>query len=54
MLWEGESMSETAARLEELGVGVVVFHPCFNVPYSGDYLSALQSNVGNLQSAFGT
>jgi zinc transport system substrate-binding protein len=53
MLWEGEPLAETAARLRELGVEPVVFDQCGNVPPSGDYLSVIQENVRNLERAFG-
>ena len=54
MVWEGQPMLETAARLEELGVNSVVFEPCANVPDTGDYLSVMRANIANLEGAFGT
>ncbi len=53
MLWEGEPLAETAARLRELGVKPVVFDQCGNTPAEGDYLSVMQANAGNLARAFG-
>lgn len=53
MVWEGEPLPETVARLEALGVKIVVFDPCSNIPEAGDYLSVMQANVRNLEMAFG-
>jgi zinc transport system substrate-binding protein len=49
MIWEGEPTAETVAGLKKLGVGGVVFDPCGNAPASGDFLSAMRSNLANLQ-----
>jgi zinc transport system substrate-binding protein len=49
MIWEDEPTAETVAGLTKLGVGSVVFDPCGNVPASGDFLSAMRSNLANLQ-----
>jgi zinc transport system substrate-binding protein len=53
MLWEGEPIAETAARLRELGVELVVFDQSGNVPQSGDYLSVMQENVRSLERVYG-
>jgi len=48
MLWEGEPLAETSERLESLGVTVVVFDPCANIPAEGDFLSVMRQNVESL------
>ena len=52
MLWEGEPLSETAARLRELGIESVVFDPCGNRPTEGDYLTVMESNAAGLERIF--
>ncbi len=51
MLWEGEPLTETSERLDSLGVTVVVFDPCPNVPAEGDFLSVMRRNVESLAAA---
>jgi zinc transport system substrate-binding protein len=53
MLWESTPLSETADRLGELGVEVIVFDQCANSPEAGDYLSVMRENAENLATAFG-
>lgn len=53
MLWEGAPRQETASRLKALGVGVIVFDPCPDVPETGDFLSVMRQNVANLKAAAG-
>jgi zinc transport system substrate-binding protein len=53
MLWEGQPLKETASRLRELGVGIVVFEPCGNRPAAGDYLAIMRENVRRLENAPG-
>ncbi len=52
MLWEGEPLAESVARLEQMGIGSLVFDPCGNAPETGDYLSVMQSNLAQLRQAF--
>lgn len=52
MLWEAEPIAETKDRLGTLGVKVVVFNQCANVPATGDYLSVMRRNVEALAAAF--
>jgi zinc transport system substrate-binding protein len=52
MLWEGEPLPETKARLEEMGVGSVVFDPCGNKPVVGDFLSLMKNNIATLKPVF--
>jgi zinc transport system substrate-binding protein len=51
MLWEGQPLPEVTARLESLGVGVVVFLPMGNRPESGDFASVMSQNVQRLRAA---
>lgn len=51
MLWEDEPLPETRAALEERGVVIVVYPPCFNRPGSGDFLSVMLENAANLETA---
>ena len=50
MLWEGEPLAETAARLRELGIDPVVFDPTANRPDEGDYLTVMEANVDRLRN----
>ena len=52
MLWEGRPERETVERLQNLMVQSIVFEPCANVPDEGDYMSVMQENLTNLQTAF--
>ncbi|MDJ0777134.1 MAG: metal ABC transporter substrate-binding protein [Gammaproteobacteria bacterium] len=51
MLWEGEPLPESVARLEQMGIGSLVFDPCGNVPEAGDYLDVMQANLARLRQA---
>lgn len=52
MIWEGEPLEATVEKLEEKGIGSLVFSPCSNVPEQGDFLSVMQRNTKNLEMAF--
>lgn len=52
MIWEGEPISESVERLQELGVESVVFDPVGNRPETGDFLTLMQANVNSLSSVF--
>ncbi len=52
MLWEAEPLSETRARLEDMGIGVLVFEPLANAPAEGDYLSGMRANADRLEAAY--
>ncbi len=52
MLWEGEPVEESVAKLKELGVESVVFDPCGNVPDGGDFLSVMRANVDAFAQVF--
>ena len=49
MLWEGEPLPETTAKLEELGIKSVVFDPCGNRPDQSDFLEVMKANIANLE-----
>lgn len=51
MLWEGEPLDDTSAKLQALGIAAVVFDPCSNRPASGDFLSAMRENLARLEIA---
>ena len=52
MLWEGEPLPETAAKLSDLGIESVVFDPCGNTPTEGDYLTVMKANATTLSQVF--
>ena len=52
MIWEGEPLEATVEKLEEKGIGSLVFSPCSNVPEQEDFLSVMQRNTKNLEMAF--
>ena len=52
MLWEGDPLPDSVAKLEALGVKSLVFDPCGNTPEQGDFLSVMQQNVARLRQAF--
>ena len=51
MLWKMDPPADTAARLRDMGLEIVIFDPCGNRPASGDYLSVMEENVARLQIA---
>jgi zinc transport system substrate-binding protein len=53
MLWEGSPLEQTSRRLQELGVGSVVFDPCGNRPATGDYLTVQRANLERLRQIYG-
>jgi zinc transport system substrate-binding protein len=52
MIWEGEPLPQSVAKLKEMGIESVVFDPCGNRPDSGDFISVMKSNVANLKRIF--
>jgi zinc transport system substrate-binding protein len=52
MLWQDAPSAEIRARLQSLGVGVVVFQPCANRPPQGDFMDVMQRNLENLKTVF--
>lgn len=51
MIWEDEPVAETVQRLEEMGVGSIVFNPCGNARAGGDFLTVMQRNIDALSTA---
>ena len=52
MLWEGDPLPDSVAKLEALGIKSLVFDPCGNTPEQGDFLSVMQQNAARLRQAF--
>jgi zinc transport system substrate-binding protein len=52
MIWEGPPAAESFRRLEQMGVGSVVFAPGMNRPERGDFLDVMRTNLANLAVAF--
>jgi zinc transport system substrate-binding protein len=48
MLWEGEPLPETAARLRRMGIEPVVFRTGAAAPTGGDYLQLMEENLARL------
>jgi len=49
MIWEEEPLTETAYRLKEMGINIVVFNPSSNRPETGAFMSVMQGNIEQLQ-----
>jgi zinc transport system substrate-binding protein len=49
MLWEAPPEAETQRHLAALGVAVAIYSPTAQPPDTGDWLSAMQSNVEGLE-----
>ena len=52
MIWEGEPLEGTVAKLAERGISSIVFDPCGNRPDEGDYLSVMKENVERMKPVF--
>jgi zinc transport system substrate-binding protein len=52
MIWEGEPLEASVAKLAAAGVGSTVFDPCGNRPEEGDFLAVMNENVENLRAAY--
>ena len=52
MIWEGEPIPTSVAKLRAVGMNSLVFDPCGNAPEEGDFLSVMRHNVENLKKAF--
>jgi zinc transport system substrate-binding protein len=50
MLWEARPNDETQHRLAALGVAIAIYAPSAQPPDSGDWLTAMQSNVAALET----
>jgi len=51
LFWEAKPLAKTAARLEALGVGSLVYDPGADVPEEGDFLSGAGANARALEDA---
>jgi zinc transport system substrate-binding protein len=52
MVWEDEPLQEIASRLESMGIRILIFNPCGNLPESGDFLSIMKSNIEALRKLY--
>lgn len=52
MIWEGDPLPQSVAKLKEMGIESIVFDPCGNRPERGDLLSVMRQNVENLRKVF--
>ena len=52
MIWEGEPLPQSMAKLKQMGIESIVFDPCGNKPEDGDFLSVMKGNVENLRKVF--
>jgi zinc transport system substrate-binding protein len=52
MVWEGDPLTASVERLEEMGIRSVVFDPCGNVPDDGDFLSVMRENIERMKSVY--
>ena len=52
MIWEGDALPQSVAKLKEMGIESIVFDPCGNRPERGDLLSVMRQNVVNLKRIF--
>ena len=50
MIWEAPPEAETRQRLAALGVAIAVYAPTAQPPETGDWLTAMQSNVAALET----
>ena len=49
MIWEGEPLPATVAKLKAMGLDSVVFDPCGNRPSQGDFVAVMKANVRRLK-----
>ena len=52
MLWEGEPLPDSVAKLNTLGIASIIFDPCGNKPTDGGFMSVMQQNIANLKQVF--
>ncbi len=52
MIWEDAPLQTSIDRLAEMGVGSVVFSPCFNRPVNEDFLAVMKKNIENLRVVY--
>ncbi len=51
VLFEGKPSGDVRTKLQELGVGIVIFETGANRPESGDYVDVMQRNLDRLKAA---
>jgi zinc transport system substrate-binding protein len=49
MIWEDKPLAEVERDLSNLGIKVIVFNPCGNIPESGDFNSKMVENITRLR-----
>ena len=52
MIWEGDPLPQSVAKLKEMGIESIVFDPCGNRPEDGDFLIVMKQNVENIREIF--
>jgi len=52
MIWEGEPSEQSVTRLRKNGINSLVFNPCANMPAQGDFMSVMEANVKQLETAY--
>ena len=52
MIWEGEPLQKSVAKLKKMGIESIVFDPCGNRPEHGNFLSVMRQNIENLRLIF--
>lgn len=52
MVWEDDPVPDTVAKLEDLGIGSVVFNPSGNDLETSDFLAAMRENAVELRRAY--
>lgn len=51
MIWEDEPLEATQARLERMGVDVLVYRPLASAPVGGDLLTGLNADLAAIEAA---
>ena len=49
MIWEGEPISQTVEKLNEIQIQSVIFNPCGSGPSKEDFLRSMLVNIKNLE-----
>lgn len=52
MIWEGEPVQQSVAKLQAMGISSLIFDPGANVPEQGDFISMMKNNISNIEKAF--
>ncbi len=52
MIWEGQPKEVTQNKLRSMDIESIVFNPCANTCESGNFLSAMQRNIENLEKLY--